>query len=57
MRRIVSLVAVLYLAHGLLAQGVPVGLTNISAGPGLLGWHVSQVNHHGNTRGKWRTGY
>ena len=33
----------------LLAQGIPPGFNNISAGPKLQGWHISQVNHHGNT--------
>jgi hypothetical protein len=36
----------------LMAQGVPQGFTNISPGRDLQGWHVSQVNHHGNTA--WR---
>src|SRR5437763_6769107 len=36
----------------LFAQGVPPGCKNISAGPKLQGWHISQVNHHGNTA--WR---
>ncbi len=31
------------------AQGVPEGFTNITPGPGLKGWHISQVNHHGNS--------
>src|SRR3954471_15888610 len=35
-------------AAALLAQ-IPAGFTNISPGPNLQGWHVSQVNHHGNT--------
>ncbi len=33
----------------LLAQGIPAGFQNISPGPGLKGWHISQVNHHGNS--------
>jgi hypothetical protein len=37
------------LPAALAAQGIPPGFTNISAGPNLQGWHVSQVNHHGNT--------
>src|ERR1019366_1780597 len=56
MRRIVSFVAVLYMAPVLVAQGVPAGFTNISAGPSLQGWHVSQVNHHGNTQWKVENG-
>jgi hypothetical protein len=56
MRRIVSFVAVLFVATGLLAQGVPAGFTNISSGPNLQGWHISQVNHHGNTQWKVENG-
>ena len=31
------------------AQGIPPGYTDITPGPGLKGWHISQVNHHGNS--------
>ncbi len=45
--------ALLILALGLppavSAQGIPEGFTNITPGPDLAGWHISQVNHHGNT--------
>jgi len=37
MRRTLSFVAVLFVATGLLAQGVPAGFTNISAGADLQG--------------------
>ena len=46
---ITRLAAVLTLTTGVWAQGIPSGFTKISAGPNLQGWHVSQVNHHGNT--------
>ncbi len=36
----------------LLAQGVPPGFQNITPGPGLKGWHISKVNHHGDTSWK-----
>ncbi len=32
--------------------GIPAGFTAIFNGKNLTGWHVSQVNHHGNTA--WR---
>jgi len=32
-------------------QGIPPGFTPILNGVDLTGWHVSQVNHHGNSRG------
>lgn len=48
MRKILSIAPTLCAAV-LLAQGIPQGFRNISAGPKLEGWHVSQVNHHGNT--------
>lgn len=47
---------ILCAAAALLAQGIPPGFTNISAGPNLEGWHVSQVNHHGNTPWKVENG-
>src|SRR5689334_16272519 len=53
MRRIVAVGAVAAVA--LVAQ-IPAGFTNISAGPDLKGWHVSQVNHHGNTPWKVENG-
>jgi len=56
MRRIVLVAAVLCVAFGLLAQGVPAGFTAISPGSSLQGWHVSQVNHHGNTPWKVENG-
>ncbi len=40
----------------LLAQGIPAGFKNISPGPHLQGWHISQVNHHGNTVWKVENG-
>ena len=46
MRRTLSIALVS--AAALLAQ-IPAGFTNISPGPDLQGWHISQVNHHGNT--------
>src|SRR3954453_23604021 len=54
MRKIVAMGAVV--AAALLAQGIPAGFTNISAGPDLKGWHISQVNHHGNTPWKVENG-
>jgi len=56
MRAFVMIVAVLYLAPALPAQGIPPGFKNISAGPHLEGWHISQVNHHGNTVWKVENG-
>ncbi|MCL5743409.1 MAG: DUF1080 domain-containing protein [Acidobacteria bacterium] len=35
---------------------IPAGFTNITPGPGLQGWHISQVNHHGNTAWKVENG-
>ena len=29
---------------------LPAGFVNITPGPHLAGWHISQVNHHGNTQ-------
>src|SRR5215218_9470477 len=46
MRKTLSITLVC--AAALWAQ-IPAGFTNISPGPNLQGWHVSQVNHHGNT--------
>ncbi len=35
----------------LLLAAVPAGFTPLFNGKDLSGWHVSQVNHHGNSRG------
>ena len=35
----------------LLAAGVPDGFSPLFNGKDLAGWHVSQVNHHGNSKG------
>lgn len=52
-----KLTAILILVcAALLAQGIPPGFRNISAGPNLEGWHISQVNHHGNTPWKVENG-
>ena len=56
MRAIMTIVAVLYLVQPLPAQRIPPGFTKISAGPNLEGWHISQVNHHGNTVWKVENG-
>lgn len=37
-------------ALGLFAAGIPEGFTAIFNGRDLSGWHISEVNHHGNTR-------
>jgi hypothetical protein len=34
----------------LLASGIPEGFTPIFNGRDTTGWHISEVNHHGNTR-------
>jgi hypothetical protein len=34
----------------LMAQGIPEGFVDITPGPGLKGWHISQTNHHGTTQ-------
>jgi hypothetical protein len=44
MRKFACLIAALYLASAAPAQ------TKITPGPNLEGWHISQVNHHGNTK-------
>ncbi len=44
------------LAPALFAQGVPQGFTSIMPRSDLQGWHVSQVNHHGNTQWKMQDG-
>jgi hypothetical protein len=56
MRAIITIVAILCLAPVLPAQTIPPGFKNISAGPNLEGWHISQVNHHGNTVWKVENG-
>lgn len=53
MRRVLAVGAVIAAA---VAAQVPAGFTNISAGPHLEGWHISQVNHHGNTPWKVENG-
>ena len=35
----------------LLAAAVPAGFTPLFNGKDLTGWHISQVNHHGNSKG------
>jgi hypothetical protein len=40
----------LSLALPLAAAGIPPGFTPIFNGRDLSGWHISEVNHHGNTR-------
>lgn len=35
---------------GLFAADIPEGFTSIFNGRDLAGWHISEVNHHGNTR-------
>src|SRR3954463_6919688 len=56
MRRTLFLMAVLSIAPAAFPQGIPPGFTNISPGPNFQGWHVSQVNHHGNTPWKVENG-
>src|SRR5689334_1005561 len=46
---LLTIAAILSLGPALPGQGIPPGFQNISAGPHLEGWHISQVNHHGNT--------
>jgi len=48
-RKILSLIVTVTAA---LLAAVPPGFRDISAGAHLEGWHVSQVNHHGNTAWK-----
>ena len=38
------------LAASLFAGGIPEGFTPIFNGRDTSGWHISEVNHHGNTR-------
>src|SRR3954454_12524934 len=56
MPRVLFAIAVVYTAPALLAQAIPPSFSKISAGPHLEGWHVSQVNHHGNTVWKVENG-
>ncbi len=42
--------ALLVAAVSLPAAGIPSGFTKIFNGEDLTGWHISQVNHHGNTQ-------
>jgi hypothetical protein len=46
---VVAAVCLLPLAAAL--AGVPEGFTPIFNGKDLTGWHISQVNHHGNSQG------
>jgi hypothetical protein len=41
----------LALAAPLLMAAVPAGFTPIFDGKDLAGWHISQTNHHGNSKG------
>jgi hypothetical protein len=43
-------IAFMLLGLPLMAAGVPEGFTPIFNGRDLSGWHISEVNHHGNTR-------
>jgi hypothetical protein len=54
MRMRILSIALLFAAPAL-AQ-IPDGFTKIPAGPNLEGWHISQVNHHGNTPWKVENG-
>jgi hypothetical protein len=47
--RLVSLVALA--SPALVLAAVPVGFTPLWNGKDLSGWHVSQTNHHGNSKG------
>jgi len=38
-------------APALLAAAVPAGFTPLFNGKDLAGWHISQTNHHGNSKG------
>ena len=41
----------LALVAPLLLAAVPAGFTPIFDGKSLAGWHISQTNHHGNSKG------
>ncbi len=56
MTRVASVLLSLAIPAALFAQGIPPGFQNISPGPDLKGWHISQVNHHGNTAWKVEDG-
>jgi hypothetical protein len=43
-------ILLLCLSLPLAAAGIPEGFTPIFNGRDLSGWHISEVNHHGNTR-------
>ncbi len=49
MTKLAILIVALGLPAAVPAQSIPAGFTDITPGPGLTGWHISQVNHHGNT--------
>jgi len=38
------------LATGLMAEGLPKGFKPLFDGKSFKGWHISEVNHHGNTK-------
>lgn len=44
------LVLTLILAAGFGAAQIPAGFTPLFNGKDLTGWHISEVNHHGNTK-------
>ncbi len=51
-RAVVTVVAALSaLAAAFASPAVPAGFVSIFDGKDLAGWHVSEVNHHGNTKG------
>jgi hypothetical protein len=45
-----TLLIVILTALPLLAADIPAGFTPIFNGKDTSGWHISQVNHHGNTK-------
>lgn len=49
MTKLAILIVALGLPAAMSAQSIPAGFTDITPGPGLTGWHISQVNHHGNS--------
>jgi len=50
-RRVFLAVLVLLLPVVRALAGIPEGFTAIFNGRDLTGWHISQVNHHGNSQG------